>query len=125
MDGTLLQNWVDISGSTALTSITQGADLWFDLGDCEDVSFYLEVKEVTGTVTMNYETGPSALEDASFLACVVPFTLVTGVRVDRVLASYANVPAAQFVRWRLSNPGGAGSWDAMFRIWISTYSLVP
>jgi hypothetical protein len=124
MDSILLQNWTVISGATTLTSIAQGADSWLDLGDYEDVSFILEVKEVTGTVTMNYETSPS-FEDASFIACVTPFTLTTGVRTDRVLAAYASVPVSQYLRWRLTNPGGAGTWDTVFRIWLSAYSLVP
>jgi hypothetical protein len=114
---------VTIAGGSALTSIAQGGDHWLDLGDYEDVQFVLEVKEVTGTVTMNYETSPS-FEELSFLACVKPFTLATGVRSDTVLAAYAAVPVSQYLRWRLSVAGGS-SWDAVFRIWLSAYSLVP
>ncbi|MGD0530528.1 MAG: hypothetical protein ABSE49_35670 [Polyangiaceae bacterium] len=123
MDSILLQNWVTISADQSLTSIGQGADQWFDLGDYEDIQLILEVTEVTGTVTMNYETSPS-FEEASFMACVTPFTIATGVQYNSVLAAYAPVPVAQYLRWRLSSPGGSG-WDVMFRIWLSAYSLVP
>jgi hypothetical protein len=120
VNSALLQHWLSVGGSSAITSLTQGADLWLDLGDYEDVGFTLEVKAVTGTVTMNYETSPS-IEDASFLACVVPFTITTGVRSDTLLASCALVPTGQYVRWRLSTGGGA--WNVTFRIWLSLYSL--
>jgi hypothetical protein len=123
MDTILLQNWVTISGDMSLTSIGQGADQWFDLGDYEDVQLILEVTEVSGTVTMNYETSPS-FEEASFLACATPFTIATGVQYNGVLAAHAVVPVAQYLRWRLSVDGGS-AWDVMFRIWLSAYSLVP
>jgi hypothetical protein len=121
VDSALLQTWLSVGGSSAITSLTQGADLWLDIGDHEDVGFVLEVKAVTGTVTMNYESSPS-VEDASFLGCVLPFTITTGVRSDRLLASYALVPPGQYVRWRLST-GGGSSWNVTFRIWLSLYSL--
>jgi hypothetical protein len=81
VDAYLLQGWTAVGGSSSLLSIPQAANLWFDLAEHEDVSFTLEVREVTGTVSMNYETSPS-FEDASFLACITPFSIATGVRVE-------------------------------------------
>ncbi len=118
----MLQEWLSIGGSVSLTSLGQGADRWVDLGDIEDVVLTLEVTNVAGDVTMNYETSCS-IEEASFVSCVVPFILTTGVRSDSVLAAYANVPVQQYLRWRIST-SGSYAWNVMFRIWLSTYSLV-
>ena len=122
-----MQDWVCISGAGGnptplITSIPQGADAWLDVLPYEDLVFYLDVKEVTNTVTMNYETAPIP-QESSFLPMVPPFALTPGLRVDPVLAAYAAIPRAQFVRWRLTNAGGSGSWDVTFRIWLAAYSL--
>ncbi len=117
MDTMVLQNRVTVSGGSTLTVLPQSAIYWLDIGDCEDVTFALDVSEVTGTVTMNYETSVS-LESASFVACVTPFLVTTGVRSDVVLAAYAPVPVARYLRWRITT-NGMSAWDITFRVWLS------
>jgi hypothetical protein len=124
LDAFLLQNWVSINAASALTSVAQGEDDpcgWLDISAYEDVAFHLEVKSVTGTVTMYYDTSPSR-DETSFSPLLPGFTMATGVRVDQAIAAHTIPPHAQYLRWRLTNPGGAGSWGALFRIWVSAYS---
>lgn len=126
MHAILLADWTTISadggaGVSKVTSLAQASSGWLDVGDAEDLTFLLDVREVTGAVTMSYETSP-AKDDASFVAMVKPFTLAVGTRAHAALFTNAVVPAARFVRWRLSNPGGSGTWDATFRLWVSTSS---
>lgn len=123
MEGLLLQDWVTVSSNGAVSpSITQGADGWLDLEDYEDLVFYIDVRDVTvgGGVKMGYQTSPTKLE-TSFLAMVPPFTVATGVRVDRGLFSTAAVPPARYVRWQLTGP--AGTWGATFRIWLAAFAM--
>jgi hypothetical protein len=126
MDTFLLTDWITISGDGGvgagnITSIAQSTDQWLELPEHEDFSFVLEVKQVTGTVTMNVETAPTK-QDSSFVAVLTPFAMSVGTRSDSALFSNALVPVSQFLRWRLSNPGGSGVWNATFRLWVSASS---
>lgn len=128
MDGWLLQDFCTISGNATggVTSISQSAHRYLDIGEHEDLVFYLDVRNfaaTTGTLTMAYETAPTQ-EDQGFLPMVAPFALTgPGVRTDRAFFSSAAVPPARFVRWRLFVTGATGgAWDATFRVWVAAYS---
>ena len=120
MDGTCLQGWVTVRGTELATSVVQSADSWIDVGVCEDLVFFLEVREITASVRLFYETAP-AREQGAFLPMVSIATLATGVRVDRVFSTNGGVPPARYVRWRLQQASGP-TWDVTFRIWIATYA---
>jgi hypothetical protein len=116
-----LTDWVTIRGLTTLTAtITQGEPAWIDVGEHEDAVFYLQVQEVTGTVTLTYQTSPSK-DDVSFQPLFPGFAMVTGTRApDRVLGKYSLVPIARYVRWQLIG-GGTSPYDATFRIWVGAF----
>ncbi len=128
MDGVLLQDWVTIraknSGGTNITSIAQGADAWIDVGDHEDLTFLIDVRELTNAAVMTvyYETAPT-LQEASFRA-MLSFAPAMGQRVDRVFSATRSVPPARFVRWRLGASSGTGDWDMTFRVWLAAYAWV-
>jgi hypothetical protein len=118
----ILQDWTTIRSS--VTTVTQGESEWLDLALHEDVVFYLDVREVTGTTpTMSYQTSPNK-EDVLFQSMAAAINLVNGmattVTVVRLNAS-PNVPLARFVRWQITGP--AGTWDATFRILVAANSL--
>jgi hypothetical protein len=119
MEGWLLQDWVTIraknSGGTNITSIAQGADAWIDIGDFEDFTFFLDVRELTaaGSMTVYYETSPTQ-QETSFQT-MVSFTPATGRRVDRIISSIAGVPPARFVRWRLGPATGTSRFASGLR----------
>jgi hypothetical protein len=116
MEGVLVQPLTTIAGGSNVV-VTQGAGGWIDLGDLEDVVFYLHVRELSGGASMTYQTSPTK-QEASFMALAPRFTLQTGVRVDRALFGFAQVPPARFVRWQLSGSPGTG-WDVTFQLWIA------
>jgi hypothetical protein len=118
----LLQDWVTIAGNPQIASVTQGADAWFDLGAHEDVLFYLEVKELTNTPVMNYQTSP-APQDSLFLPVVTPFSVASGVRADAALFAYALTPPARYLRWQLTSSNLSLNWHVTFRILMAAYSL--
>ena len=120
MKGLILQDWITIRGQNDTTSVTQGANGWVDLGDAEDLAFFLDVREVsTIAPKMAYET--AACEQAgAFLPMVPAFAPVIGQRVDWVYTNMAGVPPARFIRWKLQ-PGGV-PWDITFRLWLASYA---
>jgi hypothetical protein len=132
MDGLLLQDWVTLRGiNTAvipITSITQGSENWLDIGDYEDLVFIIDVREFTNPsspdVMLVYETSPT-VQESSFRAMVNAFTPSLGRRVDRVFATYAGVPPARYVRWKLTSTAlSATTYDITFRVLVSAYAWV-
>jgi hypothetical protein len=120
MDPFLLTDWTTIAG-TGSSSVTQPSTQWLDLPDYEDAVFFLEVKEITGSVTLAYETGPTC-EDRLFVPTIPAFTLAAGRQVDRSLFSTGGFPLCRYLRWKLSGAGTPG-WDCTFRIWIAAYTF--
>jgi hypothetical protein len=116
----LLQNWITLSTEVNSPNITQGAGSWIETEEFEDLVFFLDVKQQSGAATfITYQTAPVP-EDIAFAALLPSIALSTGTRADRVLATFAPVPVARFLRWQLS--GGASA-IATFRVWVAAYSL--
>ena len=117
-----LQNWITIRGQNDTVDVTQGSSDWLDVGDYEDFSVFLDVREVSGVApSMAYQTAPSKNEK-SFRAMVPVFAMATGVRVDRIVTAYAAVPPARWFRWALTH--GGVPWDVTFRIRLAAYAWV-
>jgi hypothetical protein len=123
VDSVLLQDWVTLSlgSSVSPNTITQGADKWLDLTTVTDAVFYLDVKQPgSGSNAIAYQTAPRR-EDASFVTMVtMPIALTTTTQTTPVIAAYASVPVARYVRWQVSFAGSLLS--VTFRIWLATYS---
>lgn len=114
----VLQDWITIRASAP--QVTQAEPAWLDLEPYQDVTFWLQVTEVTGspTPTLTYQTAPTA-DDSLFQAMTAtPIALAasTTAIVTQVLMLSASTPLARFVRWQLN---GSGLWDASFRIMVS------
>jgi hypothetical protein len=119
VDPFLLADWTTIAGA-GTSSVTQPSTQWLDLPDHEDVVFFLEVKEITGAVTIAYETGVTC-EEQLFTPMIPSFAIAMGTQVDRALFSTCTFPLCRFLRWRLTGSGTPG-WDCTFRIWIAAYT---
>jgi hypothetical protein len=121
MQGFTVQDWILLKGGSSNFGITQSASGWIDIGDFEDLVLYTDVRDVSGGVTITYETSPVA-QDGAFVGMIAGFSAATGVRVDSILASGAGtkVPPARFIRWRLS---AGAAWEITFRILGSAYAL--
>lgn len=123
MESVLLQELATLSGRDGIANIVQSAHQYLDIGQNEDLVFYIDVRDLSptsGNLSIVYETSPTA-QDSSFLGMLAPLVLKTaGVRADRAAFSTAAVPPARFVRWRLQCSGGP--WNVTFRIWVAAYS---
>jgi hypothetical protein len=117
MDSFRLSQWTTIR-SIAGQTITQSECAWLDLSAYEDAMFHLDVREVTGAVTLAYETSATS-QDSSFVS-LISFSLATGTRIDQVLFSNCLMPITRFVRWKAYMPSGTA--DTTFRVWVSAYS---
>jgi hypothetical protein len=125
------QDYVTIRGPGNGT-ITQGQNGWLELPEYPDAVAWLDVREVTtgsGTITMGYQTAPTA-NDSSFTAITgpltgntVPFTVATGVTVTPLLKDLLTVPLAHWFRWQLSASGTSGTWDVTFRLFLAANCL--
>lgn len=123
MDSHLLQDWITIAGQSgdAGYTITQSESQWLDLEPYDDVIFYTDVRQLTATPMITFQTAP-APEEAAFQAIVPTITLAVSSSpvVSPALAAYASVPLARYVRWKLSATGGV--FTATFRIWVVAFS---
>jgi len=116
----VLQEWTTIRGASGI-NVTQSESEWLDLTQYEDLTLWIDCKELTGTtVTLNIETSPT--KDDSLFAAMYAATLTTtlispSTAAAKILMSSATVPVARYVRWKLVAP--AAAYDATFRIFIA------
>jgi hypothetical protein len=120
----LLQDWTTISGTGTggnSETVTQTAAAWPALDEYSNITFWLEVRDVTvstgGSATLAYQTSPTPDESFFMTLGVVtlaasPTPVVTKIR----LGSNPAVALARYVRWSLSVPGSNTVWSATFRI---------
>ena len=115
----LMQDWTTIRGASTVSTVTQQETNYLDLAAFQDVAFWLDVKEVFGTVTLTLQTAP-AEDDSLFTALLPAIGLVTTTTpmIKVALMSTATVPLARFVRWQLTGSGGSG-WDTTMRILVA------
>ena len=127
MHAILLCDWTTVQGTTSSSPIVQGDDQWIDLTPYQEAVFWVDCREVTGTVTLNLETSPSR-DDVYFKSMVNPTAGQTGISLVNgtapvayaALLASAPTPLARWVRWKLVGTGS--TWDATFRIWASCNS---
>ena len=114
----VLQDWTTIRGGSGTATISQARHAWLDLDDYQDVAFWLQVAEQTGSPTFFYQTSPSS-DDSLFVSMgsvtIASLTTMT-VKVTQVLMTSATIPLSRFVRWQIS---GTPTWDATFRLLVA------
>lgn len=120
-----LQDWNTIRAQSGIQTITQGEDGWIDLSPYQDVVFWVDCREVTGTVTIQFQTSPCK-EDATFQNMLtgsgVTMTAQSAPQTAKcILSSTTATPVARYVRWQLAGPA-TGGWDSTFRILLSANS---
>jgi hypothetical protein len=120
LDALLVQDWVTLSAATGITSITQGADRWLEVPTVADAVFFLDVKQPGTGIGILYQTSPRREDSSFFTMLSVPITSTTTTVYGAVLAAYATVPMAKYVRWQLTFSGAS---SITFRLWMATYSL--
>jgi hypothetical protein len=116
------QEWLTLRGASAsYATITQGEACYVDLADYDDVIAWVDVKEVTGTVTLSFQSSPTA-DDAAFVDVGTALTLSASTTpiVVPLLAAYQPTPLARFLRWQLT--GSGGTYDVTFRLLFAAYA---
>ena len=114
-----LTDWITVRGSN--NTVTQSESEWLDLTQYEDLTFWIDVKEVTGTVTLNVQTSPT--KDESFFTTIsnnttlAVGTLTPSSGQGKCLMASASVPVARYVRWSITS--ASTPFDATFRIFVS------
>ncbi len=123
MQALLLQDWVTVGGTAAVSSIVQDQVGWLDMTPFQDVTFWLDVRDANGgggTLTVAYQTSPVE-DEGYFFNMVSPVTMTAGSSPTRSLGllNGASVAVARWLRWKVSQSGAAANWDATFRIWVA------
>lgn len=121
----MLADWVTVSGTSAVTSITQAAEGWLDLSEFADATFYIDVAQVTnptagttaGLVVLVIETAPTP-DESLFTNQPVAGPLPLAAGTAPIIAKTAGdgaVPLSRYVRWR-AYATAAAAWGATFRV---------
>lgn len=128
MHSFILQNWTTIrAGGSGTVVITQQETDWLDLAPYQDVVFWIDVKEVTGSPTPTLYLQTSPTRDDTFFQTMVTQGTSTGIPLaaaaaPTVVSAFmltAAVPLARLLRWQIS---GSAPWDATFRIAVAANS---
>ncbi len=116
----LMQDWTTIRLATTNTApVTSPHPLLLDLGESDDVVLFLDVREVSGSMTFEWQT--ALADDATSFLTYLQFTPTVSPtpRVDRLLSAYSWLPAAKYVRWRIQSAAAFG--DITFRVAAARY----
>src|ERR1700722_4634184 len=122
MHGFILENFTTIRGNSNTLTITQSEGGWHDLSGYQDVTVWLDIREVTLTgntnVQFNLQTAPIKDEFLFVNMETSPFQATTGLTVPKVRvitldqlalsSSPINVPLGRFVRWQLVAASATG-----------------
>ncbi len=125
----VLQDWTTIRGSSsgAGLAIAQSEKGWLDLTPFQDLFAWVDVRELTGSVNLFFDTSPT--EDENFFVSMTGATGVTGgaltittpaPAIVKLPMLTAAVPLARFLRWRVT--GSASPWDVTMRIVVAANS---
>jgi hypothetical protein len=113
MRSIIMQDWLTVRG-VASGIVIQSQTEWILTAPFQDITFYLDVREVTGTVTIAYETCP-ARDDRLFQAMFTSAALTAATAAPQTIFASSNaVPVSHWSRWKLT--GGAAAWDVTFRV---------
>ena len=120
MHSFILQDWTTIRGATS-TNVTQGESGWLDLTPYQDLIFWLDCREVTGAVTITFQTAPTK-DESLFTLITTGSTLAaaTTPTIIKALMTTGGTPVARYVRWTLTGP--ASTYDATFRVYVAANS---
>jgi hypothetical protein len=93
-----------------------------DLAAYQDVTFYIDVREYSGTTpSIQFQTAP--IKDEILFSGMLssPMALNSITTPSHVAITTSACPVARFVRWQLTGP--ASTWDATFRVLVSAGAL--
>ncbi len=131
MNSFVLQDWTTIRCNSTLTSFTQGAAGWLDVGAYQDVVLSLDVRSVTDggpnapIVPLTFQTSPLQ-EDYLFvpmvaaidLATIVGQVRVTPIVLSQVAIGSGEVPIGRWLRWKIDFGAQSVSqaWEVTLRV---------
>jgi hypothetical protein len=123
MQPIIMQDWITVRGTGTTTSVVMSQPDWILTAPFQDITFYMEVRNITGTPVINYQTAP-AKDDYLFqnLGAAAGITMVAGVTVSPFTLSGATIPVSHWTRWRLTATAGA-PWDVTFRVMASANAI--
>jgi hypothetical protein len=137
MHSFVLEGFGTYRGGTTVTTITQSEHGWLDLSGYQDVTAWIDVREVTlgGATSLQWNIQTAPIRDEYLFVTMEssPLTATAALTAPSVrkiiLAQCANgatapFPLGRFLRWQLVvNGTPTASWDATFRIVVCANPL--
>jgi len=124
MQPIIMQDWITVRGTGTATSVIMSQADWIMTAPFQDISFYLDVRELTGSsLGIEYQTCP-ARDDVLFQTMgAAPVTIsAVGVTVTNfILSANPTAPVSHWTRWKLSGTGTP--WDVTFRVMAAGNSI--
>lgn len=123
MQPIIMQDWITVRGTGTATSVIMSQADWILTAPFQDISFYLDVREFSGSsLGIEYQTCP-ARDDALFwsMGAVVPITTVVVTPTNYILSTNPTAPVSHWTRWKLTGTGTP--WDVTFRIMAAGNSI--
>lgn len=105
-----LAPWTTLSGSSS-ASITQAQREWVDVSDYADGAFWIDVKDITGSVRIYVDT--AVTDEEEYFTPLFSYVTSTGTTLRLTRFADATTPMLRYVRWRLSS---GVTWSVTFRI---------
>ena len=104
MQPIIMQDWITIRGAASSTVIMSQAD-WILTAPFQDIAFYLDVREVTGTTpAISFETAPARDEVLFKNLGAAAINLAAGLTVTSFTLANATVPVSHWTRWKIVGP---------------------
>jgi len=114
MQPIIMQDWITIRGS-ASNNVIQSQSAWLLTAPFQDITFYIDVREMTSTPQFQFETAPSR-DEVLFVRMGAAFAPTVGSTVVKnYYAANADAPVSHWARWKLVAPA-VTPWDLSFRI---------
>jgi len=108
----VIQDWVRVAGASGIITLQPESDI-LDISMVQDITYYLEVAEVTNT-TLKFQTAPVKEDEYFKVGDLWSVNASTGITVNKVRWETATVPPARWHRWRATN-NTASAWNITFR----------
>jgi hypothetical protein len=116
----LLQDWITLRGTSAITVLTQPEAQWFDASLFQDAVAWVDVEKTTfssGAPTLAFQTAATK-DDVFFVNMGSQSFSAPGKSVIVMLKETAPTPLSQWLRWQLQVSSGA-TWDITFRVFCA------
>lgn len=126
MQPIIMQDWLTVRGAGTTTAVVMSQPDWLLTAPFQDITFYMEVRNISGAPVINYQTAP-ARDDYLFqnIGAATGIAMTAGVVTVSpfsLTAAATLIPVSHWTRWKLTATSGA-PWDVTFRVMAAANAI--